>query len=277
MPNDTDYDEFQGTSGLVDDYDGEITDAYFSTDANYNNGQTLCLHLEVATDDTSNPEVTNLYPCGPDWASYDDGATAEHPKGEKQRFNGNTKIMKLITAAMKSGAEDEMRRRSREEFAGVGHRHAALWKGLKFHWNVQTEHVSFTDKLGNKVERDTNVIVPTEFLGIVGETGSSTPTTPASSTGTAAATNSVRTAQDASTTSPASTTTSSPGNGVEAGATDDPLSTLDAESAAKLRLLAKTQPYPEFLDSALEIPGLVTNNAVVSKLGEESFYESLKA
>lgn len=292
MARDDNYDEFSGGTGLVDDYDGTITDAFFSTDANYNNGQTLCLHLEVATDDTSNPEVVNLYPCGPDWASYDDGETAEHPKGEKQRFNGNTKVMKLIAAAIATGpeAEAEMRRRSRELFNGLGHRYAALWKGMKFHWNVQTEDVKFTDKMGKLVERQTNVVVPTAWLGVdesippmARSGGSAAGNTATSSTSSSSTANAPSTQPAAATSSAApeaaTTTTGASGNGASQApqAPDDVLSTLDAEASAKLRLAAKTQDYPTFVDSALEIPGIPTNAAVVSKLGDENFYLSLRA
>ena len=261
-----DYDEFSGASGLIDDYDGTIKEAYFSTDANYNNGQTLCLHLVIETDDPSNPEVVNLYPCGPDWASYDDGATTEHPRGEKQKFNSNTKVQKLITAAIACSpdSEAELRRRSRELFDGVGHRHADLWKGLRFHWNIKTEDVDFTDKLGNRVQRQTNVLLPTTFLGVESSTTQS-PSTPANSAPTAAA----------AATASAPPTPAASTNGTSTGA--DPLSTLDPETVAKLKLFAKTQTYAEFVDSALEIPGLPGNTAVVSVLGDEKFYEALKA
>jgi hypothetical protein len=278
------YDEFEGGSGLVDDFDGLVTDDYFSTDSGYNNGQTLCLHLELATDDTSNPEVRNIYPTGPDWASYDDGATAEHPKGERQRFNGNSKISKLYAAVIACGpeAEAEIRRRSREQYNGQGHRHAGLLRGMKFHWNVKTEHVEFTDKLGKEVKRDTFIVLPTSYLGVeppAPTTSGSTPTAPVPSTTTAAATASAPAPAASTTTPPTGATPASTPPSIPPTSQPTPSSPLDTmtpEDAARLRLLAKTQTYPDFVDSALEIPGLPSNVAVVSMLGDEAFYESLK-
>jgi hypothetical protein len=287
------YDEFAGESGLVGDVDGTIIDTFFSTDAKIGNGQVLCLHVEVATDDPANPETVYIYGCGPDWASYDDGATAEHPKGAKQRFSGASKITKFYSAIIACGeaAEAEIRRRSREQFDGAGHRHADLTKGMKFHWDVVSEPYDFEDKnTGKRVVGVSNTVLPTAYLGVedpdtakanlaAPSTTSSMTTAPAPSIPTAAATASAP-APAASTTTPptAATPVSTPPSIPPSNqpTPSSPLDTMTPEDAAKLRLLAKTQSYADFVDSALEIPGLPSNVAVVSMLGDESFYESLK-
>jgi len=37
------YDAYELSSGLIDDFDGTITEAYFGTDAAYNDGDTVLL------------------------------------------------------------------------------------------------------------------------------------------------------------------------------------------------------------------------------------------
>ena len=239
------FDPFAGESGFKDDYDGMVDDAWFATQENY--GDTVMLHLKVVADDGE--EVENRYPCGPDWATYDGGETVEHTKGDRKGFNKNTRYFGLIEAAMGlAGVEEVLRRRS-AELAGKGPKAAALWKGLRFHWNVKTETKKFKDRdTGEMIERDVSVVLPTVFLG-----------------------------EGAGTTSPAATGSPSPAAAAAPAATPAPSADIDPGLRMQLQSAArKAGTYADFCDLALEIPGVVENQTVMGLVATEEFYASLK-
>jgi hypothetical protein len=78
---DDEFDPYAGSSGLKDDFDGVIVDAWAELDTQ-NAGNRTNAWLKILADDGE--EVSNRYGLGSDWASYDGGETIEHPKGARE-------------------------------------------------------------------------------------------------------------------------------------------------------------------------------------------------
>jgi hypothetical protein len=139
--------------------------------------------------------------------------------------------------------------------------HMKSWLGLKFHWEVKTETMKFKDReTGEMVERDVNRSLPTKFLGLVDSAGSGS--------------------GSASTSVPAASVAPGPVSGASSGPVDSLLSLLNAiapEDAAKAKIAAKSQPYHEWVDTVLGLPGVATDGNLVAALGlEDGLYKSLK-
>lgn len=256
---DKEYNPFAGESGLKDDWDGVIVDAWFATNPQYNAGQSLLLHLKIQEEGGSEDEVEQRYATGPDWGSYDGGDTAEHPKGDKKGFNNQTAYYALIAAAMEAGAEDEMRARSAAT-GGAGPKRADMWKGLAFHWEVHTEKKSVPDdeNPGKRKDIEVNRTLPTKFLGVRDGVNTGARETAA----------------------PAPVTPESPAVNAESGAVPvdsaDPLSGIPAELSAQVKILAKTKDYPDWVDEVMALTGALDHASLVAGLGDESFYQRLK-
>lgn len=164
---------FEGESGLLDDYDALITDAWFSTDARINNGDTLCLFwkMQVTVDgEVQEEEIEEFWPCGPDWESLDGGDTAEHPKG-KGKFNKASKVQRMIAMALEAGAGSVLASRGTAQTSKI-------WVGLKFHMKRDSYEYNYQGKPG-KAE----ILGPVAFLGegdgaAAVSSGSSTTPTP---------------------------------------------------------------------------------------------------
>lgn len=265
MAEPREYDPFAGESGLKDDYDGIIVDAWFATDPKYNNGQTLLVFLKKHDEETGE-ETEDRYACGPDWGSYDGGETAEHPKGEQKGFNNQTAYYELISTAMEAGGEEEMRRRSSVELGGRGPKAAALWKGLRFHWEIKTETRKIRDReTGEMREITTNRSLPTKFLGIATGDGAGTGSAQRQS-GMASPAAANATQSTAGATSAPSTETSQ----------TSPLSGLDPATQAQVKVLAKTKTYPDWVDAVMALTGVLQDATVMAALGDESLYNQLR-
>lgn len=238
------FDPFAGDTGLKDDYDGTIIEAWFSTSSEYNNGQTLLFFAKVAADDGDEEELR--YPCGPDWGSFDGGETAEHPKGDKKTFNNRTAYFQFINAAMSAGGEDDLRRRS-EGLGNKGPMAAALWVGTRWHFEVHEEPMKFRDRTtGEMIERVVTRTLPTKYLG---EKNGDTPTV--------------------STTAPASAPTG--------GSSSDPLAALSPTDQAIARAKAKELDHGKWVEAVLTLPGAVTSDILVASLGDENgLYATLR-
>lgn len=259
MSNTSTTDEFDlwaGESGFKDDYDGLITDAFFTKDASYNNGQTLFLSLQIIADDGE--EVEQRYPCGADWDSFDNGETATHPKdrdGKPKTFNHNSAMFGLMKGGFEAGAEEVLRGRGSP-------RNAAIWKGLKFHWKVDSRDISIRDReTGNQVTRTVTRTYPEKYVGAFDVESGNTPAPAASAPA-----------------QPAPTQPSAPAASAPAASSNGSvdLSVFNPELVAKLKIQAKTKAYPEFLDAALAIDGVTMDDAILNALSEESFYQALK-
>lgn len=161
---------YELTTGLLDDFDCEVLDAWWATDARYNNGQTALLFWKVATDDEDAPEdESSRWAAGADWESLDGGKTVEHPKG-KTKFNVNSQVGNLISRAIELGAGPTLMERGPAQSAEI-------WVGLKFHMKRE----EFTFNIQGE-ERKGNRLLPTAFYGV----GDGTPLTSAGSAESAA-------------------------------------------------------------------------------------------
>lgn len=181
----SDWDPFKPDTGLKDDYDGTITSAEFVQV----NGGNYALQLVVTADDEEAPEIR--LGCGKGWVSYDGGETVEGPSA-KARFHAMTAYAKFIGSAMKSGAGDELQGRSQRDHQGRGPMHAALWQGLRFHFEVLNEPGDMPDPNGGTKwipnPEGVNRVAPTKYLGTTEESTSSPDskkTSSAQSSGTA--------------------------------------------------------------------------------------------
>lgn len=250
------FDPFKPESGLKGDYIGSIVDAYFEP-TQY--GTVLQLKkLDVET----NEEVTDRYGCGPDWATYDGGASIHHPSGVTKGFNGATAMSELIVASFKAGAEDVMRARSAQLYQNRGPMYAAFWKGLQFHWDVISEQKSFKDReTGEQKSQMVNRILPSKFIGEVPVDN----VRPVTGTPQAQA-------------QPVGTT---PANPVPADG--GPFSGVNPADQTTITNLAKTHPQPQFVDEVMSLNDsttgqpLVHNANLIAALADPAFYESLKA
>jgi hypothetical protein len=246
---DPDYDEFKTTSGLKDDFDGVVVDAWFAKDIGTQTDN-LYGFLKILADDGE--EVTQRYGLGAEWGSFDQGITVEHPKGAKHYFNNRAGYSEVFTAALKSGAEDLMRSKSKTELEQRGAKDARIWLGLRFHWEVKTETFTLRDKQsGEDREITTNRCLPTKFLGL------------AESGGTAATAGVVTVAKTS-------------GQGVVDGSAENMTELADAATMTKLKVLAKTKTYSEFVDDAMNIPGAIDNMMLMTALADETLYNGLR-
>jgi hypothetical protein len=141
------HDPWSTETGLLTDYEGEVIEAWFTTDPKYNDGKTLLFVMKMKTDDADNPEWEERYGCGPDWGSYDGGETAEHPKGDTKRFNKNSQYGHLIDKALECGAGEALASRGTP-------RSAKVWVGTKWFFEAETKEVNFKDAQGEQVKRE---------------------------------------------------------------------------------------------------------------------------
>lgn len=230
-------DEFHLDQGVKSDFDGVIEDAWFGTTQNA--GNLLFCFLKIKADDGE--EVERRFTCGDDWASYDGGVTAEHPT--KKHFNTQSNYGRFIAAAM-SLAEADLRQRSKE-LENAGPRNAKLWVGFKFHWVAQEESGTLKDRTTGEDRAWRSIrLLPTQLVN-VGE-GAAAP---------------------------------SGGTQPEQGTADagDPLSGVDQIMRSRIKLLAKENDYPSFVDGVMGLPGVVENATLMVALGDESFYETLRS
>lgn len=143
----TTHDSYELEAGLKPEYDLTISKAVFQFDANYNNGQTLCLVLGGV--DGDGDEQNLLYPCSAGWQPGNGGQSAEREDGAQNRtFNQQSGIGGLILAALQLGAP------LRERGPATN---AAVWMGLSFHFKrlVINEGTTF----------QTTRALPVSFLG----------------------------------------------------------------------------------------------------------------
>lgn len=244
-------DPFHLETGLKDDYDADIIDAWFGTTENA--GNTLFLFVKQLASDGE--EVERRYSCGEDWQTFDGGQTAEHPK--KQFFNTNSNLGLLIARAFSVGAEDELRKRS-NELGGVGPRSAKLWIGFSFHWGVESEDIKLKDRdTGQMVERTVNRVLPTAFLGVKNVAQTSTTSQVSGTSGT---------------------TESTPPPQGSAPMADSPAGLQNATPAvaAQVKALAKANDYATWIDRVMQLPNVLNDDTLMAAISDESFYTALR-
>lgn len=256
------FDEFKTTTGLKDDYDGTIVDAFFGKPQS--GGDNLMAFLKVTADDGD--EVELRYGLGADWESYDAGKTVEHPRDKY--FNNRTAWAKFFTTAMKVGAKDEIGRR-REGLEFRGPKDSRLFLGMRFHFNVETEHMTLPqrDELGQPKrdergqiltqEVDVPRTMPTKYLGTEADQAPKARARPRS--------------KEAGTTQTAAPTAEpqSSDNG------DLPYG-LDKAQLVKLKAKAKTMTHEAWMDWVTDQPEFLENDELVENVGDEEWYASLK-
>ena len=168
---DTELDPYGLSSGLPDDFIGEITDAVFSTDAAYNNGDTVLFCPDLKTDLDDRPLVSEKISTGTGWEILDGGARIVAESGKARQFNRSSKMGLLIQHAIEAGAGDVLRGRGLPT-------DVSTWIGLTFKW-VRKPIKGFNDEVKD-------VLLPSEFLGVKGE-ASTNGSAPAASNGNGAA------------------------------------------------------------------------------------------
>lgn len=146
--NNTIPDEWETTSGLLDDFAFTITNAWFATDARYNNGETILLHLEGTTDNPDTPETIISYPVGSGWESNDGGKTVDG----KDKFNKQSWYGRFIDACVKElGLGSTLAKRGNPKAAST-------WLGLSF--QMKEKEFNYGGEIGVKSR-----LMPVKFLG----------------------------------------------------------------------------------------------------------------
>ena len=274
MPPVDEFDSLALGSNLKEDFTGVIRDAQFVKSDRGDNWQ-----LRVWIDADDGDEVEQGYGVGGDWASYDGGQTIEHPKGERTKINNQTSYAGWITAAVKSGAEEELRGRNRD-LNNQGYRAAALWTGLRFHFDVVEvpgrTRLKVKNAEGVEVDewQDTTYqrIYPTAFAKD-GEQLTLTPTSNSSEPGDS---------QPAPTPQATSSSTPSTPQGASPAGQTGPLESLTVSDQTKLKLLAKTKTGDEFTDAILTFTlengrGILElGDTMIAAISDGSLYKTLK-
>ena len=151
------------STGLADDFDGVITDSYFTRDSKFP-PEAAILKLVVMADDQEIGEQTILLSCGNGYDILDNGARIVHESqvktGKNRAFNNNSNAWAFIQSAAKSGAAKTMQERGTMWDAGV-------WTGLKFHFKREQYKPFNSDEPKNRM-------VVTSFLGVGGESKGAT-------------------------------------------------------------------------------------------------------
>lgn len=100
------FNSWETSTGLLDEYTGEVIDAHFGYKEEYQNGEALLLFLEIQTGDPEIGEggiLTEQWPVGKGWETGDKGKTATHESGKPKKFNGNSGIGVLIDSIRDAG------------------------------------------------------------------------------------------------------------------------------------------------------------------------------
>lgn len=156
------FDPFAGSTGLPENFNAVITNAWFEFDPEIANGQQLLCVLEMQTDDDNFGDEgvgTLKLSCGKDWDTKDRGATAVRDDGnERKGFHQSTAYQLWIKhAVMCDGAEKVLRSEGRGD-----PRKAEMWVGTA--WFVKGLKVNYGTINGTEVGERTK-LVPGEFLG----------------------------------------------------------------------------------------------------------------
>jgi hypothetical protein len=253
------YDEFRTSTGLKDDYDGIITDAFFGKPQS--GGERLNLFFKVKADDD---EVELRYSIGNDWETYDGGKTVEHPR--EHYFNNRTAYAEFFVAALACGAKEVLGKRS-HALERRGPRDSRLWPGLRFHFDVKTETMNLPvrDEAGQPVRDDKGQIrtqevvvprtMPTKFLGTEADQA------PKSRKG-----GTTRTARAEAPTEAVAT------------ASDDGLPPFGLEKSqfVKLKAKAKALAHDAWMDWVTDQQEFIENDELIASVGDEDFYVGLK-
>lgn len=153
---------WETSSGLLDEYEGTVAEAWFDTDLDYQNGEALLLHWQVTdivADGAAHDEITEKFSVGAGWSAVDNKQRAEKEYGDSD-FNENSKYGRIIDRVATNegafeGALDVVAERGDEKDATV-------WEGLRFRFARET--VDYGGEIGERT-----FIMPVEFLGVADE------------------------------------------------------------------------------------------------------------
>lgn len=149
-------DSWKTSSGMIDDVDVTVVEATFSFDAGYNNGQSLCLILQLDTGEGGELHK-QLLSVGDGWEPAKGGEVAVRADGKAKRFNANSAYGRWLTEAAKCAGSALVNRGDTVE--------AKVWIGTQ--WHVETETTTTTFR-GESEPRTFTRLLPTKFLGITG-------------------------------------------------------------------------------------------------------------
>lgn len=237
-------------TGLRDDFDAAIVNSYFGTDARYNNGETMLLKWEITGLDNEGIafEDTLLITVGKGWESTDGGQTIRHESGNpKKFFNANSHYGAILDRTIKGLQIGNVLEGRGTPFQ------ASVWTGLNFHFKRESKDYTIDGeaKVSNKV-------MPTAFNG--------EGAVPAAAPAAAAA--------------PATAPTPAPAAATPAAAPTAPAADpSEVGVRALLKAAAITSAtHAEFVDKALAIDGVVTNEGLMSEIvNEADFFAKAKA
>jgi len=146
------------SSGMVDTFDGQVTEAWFTFDDSYNNGETCVLKLLVKADElgtfTDDNTTTLLFPLGKGWEPTNKGSQATHESGSPKQFNRSSGMGLIINSAKEIGLVDQWREQDKSPLD------ANIWEGVHCQWH-NTEF-SWTTQDGEK--RSYYRMLPTALL-----------------------------------------------------------------------------------------------------------------
>lgn len=166
--------EKEGESGLLDNFEFTVTNAFFAPHEKYMNGEVTLLNWEGTTDSLDVPLMHVWYSLGGGWESKDGGLTIVHDSGNADKyFNKSSQIYKII-----SRCRDDFKITAILEKRGDPF-HAATWNSLKFRMQNETQP-------GIRGAEGKDKTMPVEYLGEVGSAGtngSSAPQAAASGAG----------------------------------------------------------------------------------------------
>lgn len=149
------------SSGLLDDFDFSIEEAWFGTHEKFPDTTLLSLRgiAEQEVDGelvVVDDEHTLLYSLGDGWEIANGGREATHTAG-RTTFTNNSNMGRLIDAVVALGGE------ALKELASRGESYEAdTWQGLRFH--IDRKQFSYRDR-ETQEQRQYEVPLPSEFLG----------------------------------------------------------------------------------------------------------------
>lgn len=158
------------TSGLLDDFDIDVNEAFFGTNPKFKDrdGNLITLlHLRgPASQEDENGEMTVvdeeqtlLYGTGPGWEIQEGGQSVA--KAGSDNFSNQSSIGRLVDAVIALGPEVAV------QITGRGHpREAATWEGTR--WHMQRKPFEFKDRNSGQMNKY-EVVLPTAYLGLVEE------------------------------------------------------------------------------------------------------------
>lgn len=124
-------DSYELSSGLVDEFDGQILDAWFTVDNSYNADVTvLKLHVKALEPDVFPAEDQNttelIFPCTKGFEATDKGARLIHDSGKPRKIHKSSGLGLLVGAVCElDGGVDLLKSRGPATSADI-------WKGLSF-------------------------------------------------------------------------------------------------------------------------------------------------